>query len=151
MDRNICKVCAVCSEKAQQICGGCGDISYCSREHQKKDWNVHKSQCKPYKILTDPKLGRYGHYIFPSFFLIGFVVTTLLLLFDSYMAASRNIKAGEIIFRERALAVGPKQGCLPLCLSCYSHFHDPDDGGAPVYRCPGCNFPFCDELCAKAW
>jgi len=64
------------------------------------------------------------------------------------MAAAKNLKAGDIIFRERALAVGPKQGCLPVCLTCYAGF--PEAGSnEPVYRCPGCNFPFCGETCAK--
>ena len=51
--------CAVCSSPATQICGGCGDVYYCSREHQRKHWAVHKTQCKPYKIVQDEKFGRY--------------------------------------------------------------------------------------------
>ncbi|EFX61351.1 hypothetical protein DAPPUDRAFT_273988, partial [Daphnia pulex] len=51
------KVCAVCRSKASQICGGCGEISYCSKEHQKQHWATHKSQCKPYKIVFDQKYG----------------------------------------------------------------------------------------------
>eukprot|EP01094_Clydonella_sp_ATCC50884_P004983 TRINITY_DN13966_c0_g1_i1.p1 TRINITY_DN13966_c0_g1~~TRINITY_DN13966_c0_g1_i1.p1 ORF type:complete len:266 (+),score=62.95 TRINITY_DN13966_c0_g1_i1:82-879(+) len=27
-------------------CGGCGCVFYCSREHQKQDWKIHKSECK---------------------------------------------------------------------------------------------------------
>lgn len=56
---NGSKVCAVCRAKASQMCGGCGEIAYCAKEHQKQHWLIHKTQCKPYKIVFDEKFGRY--------------------------------------------------------------------------------------------
>lgn len=63
------------------------------------------------------------------------------------MVASKNIKAGEIIFREKAIFTGPKQGCLPCCLTCYSSLENVNE--ANLFRCPGCHFPFCQEKCVK--
>ena len=30
----------------QSKCGGCYYITYCGREHQKKDWSFHKKVCR---------------------------------------------------------------------------------------------------------
>jgi hypothetical protein len=42
--------CPICSKTNQDIklfkCGGCKSTHYCSKEHQKQDWNNHKSACK---------------------------------------------------------------------------------------------------------
>ncbi|XP_046657352.1 SET domain-containing protein SmydA-8-like [Daphnia pulicaria] len=115
--------CAVCHAEASQICGGCGEISYCSKEHQKEHWLVHKSLCKPYKIVHDEKFGRC-------------------------IFASKNLKPGEIIFGETAVITGPKQGCTPCCLKCYASLDRVQE--ASLFRCPNCNFPFCQEQCAKS-
>ena len=50
--------CAVCDKKASQICGGCCDVYYCAKEHQKSHWPAHKLHCTPYKIVSSEKLGR---------------------------------------------------------------------------------------------
>jgi len=114
--------CSVCRCKARQICGGCADIYYCSKEHQKQHWNTHKLHCKPYKIVVSDQLGRY-------------------------LVASRNLKAGDIILREKALVIGPKQGSLPVCLSCYKEIASLTKDH---FRCTGCNFPFCSQSCTQA-
>ncbi|RVE47689.1 hypothetical protein evm_007678 [Chilo suppressalis] len=36
-----------------------------------------------------------------------------------YLVASRDIRAGEVIIQEPALAVGPCSGCCLVCLGCY--------------------------------
>lgn len=36
------------------------------------------------------------------------------------MVAARDIRAGEVIFEETPVVVGPDQQGLPICLSCYS-------------------------------
>lgn len=69
---------------------------YCSREHQKKDWKAHQSSCFPALIASSPEFGRF-------------------------LQATRNIKEGELVLKERALFSGPngKNGALLLCLECY--------------------------------
>lgn len=59
--------------------------------------------------------------------------------------ASRNLKPGDILFREKAVVNGPKQGTLPVCLSCYTRIEKISD----PFRCTGCGFPFCSETCAQ--
>ena len=68
-----------------------------------------------------------------------------MVLKNSFMVASKNIRPGEIIFKDKALITGPKQGCLPCCLTCYETLINVDH----LFRCPGCHFPFCQEKCAK--
>ncbi len=63
------------------------------------------------------------------------------------MFASKNLKPGEIIFGEKAVITGPKQGCRPCCLKCYVSL----ENVASFYPCPKCNFPFCQEQCAKVY
>lgn len=41
------KICSVCnSPNANFVCGGCKNLSYCSRECQRKGWGIHKNQCE---------------------------------------------------------------------------------------------------------
>ena len=36
-----------CSQEVEKgLCGGCGTIRYCGKEHQKEDWRRHKNECK---------------------------------------------------------------------------------------------------------
>lgn len=42
--------CAICKKTANQKCGGCHLIYYCTKEHQKTDWKNHKKQCRPFKV-----------------------------------------------------------------------------------------------------
>lgn len=39
-------VCAVCESEALLRCGGCKIVFYCSKEHQKQHWRLHKKLCK---------------------------------------------------------------------------------------------------------
>jgi hypothetical protein len=69
------------------------------------------------------------------------VFTICSLLFEiRFMVATRNLKAGELIFREKALVCGPKEGSIPLCLTCYSPL-------GQYVRCTECNIPFCSARC----
>jgi hypothetical protein len=41
------KYCAVCGVTvALKLCGGCGLIAFCSREHQMENWPSHRQECK---------------------------------------------------------------------------------------------------------
>ena len=40
------KVCFLCLEPSKLKCSKCLTIQYCSKECQKKDWKIHKNNCK---------------------------------------------------------------------------------------------------------
>jgi len=65
----------------------------------------------PYKILSDPHVGRYIQENMP--------VHVVTILYHRHMVASRKIKSGEIIFKDRPLTFGPSEGTKPVCLGCY--------------------------------
>lgn len=45
--------CAVCGVPAHQKCGGCKNVSYCGKEHQKIHWKKgHKAECKCYEVFN---------------------------------------------------------------------------------------------------
>ncbi|CAH1266376.1 TDRD1 [Branchiostoma lanceolatum] len=44
------KPCAQCGAAAEQRCGRCLSVYYCSRDHQKEHWKAHRLDCKPYRI-----------------------------------------------------------------------------------------------------
>lgn len=88
--------CVVCNEKAPFRCIACKSVSYCSADHQKKDWRTHKVNCQPFKIEQSIELGRY-------------------------LVATRDIPAKSIIFTEPPLVIGPKW-CLNDDDKCLPHF-----------------------------
>ena len=45
-DAHKCLVCRGRGKPKLKACAGCKKVRYCSAECQKKDWKVHKSQCK---------------------------------------------------------------------------------------------------------
>lgn len=76
--------CYICLAPSSQKCSGCQAVHYCSREHQKQHWKQHKHQCTPVRVKEDETVGRY-------------------------LEASRDIKAGDIVMKEKALITGPAQ------------------------------------------
>jgi len=87
-------ICAQCGCAANQRCTGCHVTFYCSRDHQKLHWKVHKSQCCAYKVCSSPELGRF-------------------------LVATRDLKPGEMIISETPLVIGPQATTVPVCLACY--------------------------------
>ena len=55
----------------------------------------------PTYIVVVEKLNTYNHY-----------------LFHRILVASRNVEAGEILFREKPLFVGPSKTSTLICLNC---------------------------------
>ena len=46
-DLNETKLCELCGKLEDLLlCGGCKEVWYCSRDHQKCDWRKHKPDCK---------------------------------------------------------------------------------------------------------
>ena len=50
--------CIVCCAKANQVCSGCREVHYCTKDHQKLHWSTHKKTCPSFKIVTKSKYGR---------------------------------------------------------------------------------------------
>ncbi|CAL4065040.1 unnamed protein product [Meganyctiphanes norvegica] len=86
--------CATCSEFAETRCTGCKIVFYCSRDCQKKGWNMHKDSCRPFAISRSKELGKH-------------------------LIASRDLDVDTIIVTEAPLVLAPKQVSEPLCLGCY--------------------------------
>ncbi|XP_035444080.2 SET domain-containing protein SmydA-8 isoform X1 [Spodoptera frugiperda] len=59
-----------------------------------------------------------------------------------YLVASRDIRAGEVIVEEPAIAVGPCTGCGLICLGCYRELEE-----TSLAKCRGCKWPMCSGSC----
>ncbi|XP_063594494.1 SET domain-containing protein SmydA-8-like [Penaeus indicus] len=62
--------------------------------------------------------------------------------FGRYLVASRNIAAGEVVFREAPLVVAPKAGSGASCLSCLRSLQ-----GSEWVGCDQCGAPLCGQDC----
>lgn len=112
--------CEICQKQASQRCGNCQKVFYCSKEHQRSGWQMHKSECRPFSISEDPILGRH-------------------------LVATRTIKNGEIVLKEPPLIWGPPQSTMPVCLGCGQLIDEKNN-----IPCVQCGWPMCSEICQKA-
>ena len=83
-----------CDRRGVLTCGGCQEVKYCSKEHQRQDWKTHKAQCRPFKVVRSPGVGRH-------------------------LVATRDIRPGEVILEEPPVTGGPRQYTAPVCLGCH--------------------------------
>ncbi|XP_064105880.1 uncharacterized protein LOC135215269 [Macrobrachium nipponense] len=115
----ICELCG--APDAQVSCPECDEVFYCSTSHQEDHWDEHKEECRPTVIeMKDPERGRY-------------------------LVPGRDIKAGELLFKEEPIALGPRASSRPVCLGCHKSIED-------MYftRCPKCLWPLCSPSCASS-
>lgn len=112
--------CKICSKETKSKCSNCNQVFYCSPEHQKSDWKIHKQLCRPFKIEHSEKLGRH-------------LVTT------------RKIKAHEILLKESPLTRGPSQVTGPVCLGCLEAIDEKD-----YVPCSQCGWPLCSKECENS-
>ncbi|CAH1119383.1 unnamed protein product [Phaedon cochleariae] len=101
------KKCEVCQKQASHKCGGCHNVYYCCKEHQRSGWKSHKNQCRPYKVCTDDILGRH-------------------------LVATKDIKPGDLVLQEPPLIWGPAQVTIPVCLGCGMAV---DENSRPCSKC----------------
>lgn len=119
--------CEVCQKPANQTCGGCKLVFYCSKAHQKLGWREgHKFKCCAFKVQFTDTLGRH-------------------------MVATRDIKPGEMILKEKPAAIGPKMSSPANCLSCGKKLEPMKIKDVyDFYKCTTCNWPMCGPECEKA-
>jgi len=110
--------CVVCSAECSSLldCSTCQKPTYCSNTCRYKDSTNELHSCLPYTILHEDRCGRL-------------------------LMASRDIKAGEIIFADTPAAVGPDNNPKPVCLTCYKRLP------GLTYRCRYCSWPLCSPYC----
>jgi len=60
-----------------------------------------------------------------------------------YMVTTRKVRAGETLFEETPVVIGPNQEGSPICLSCYSRV-------GLEYLCSRCGYPVCDIDCEQS-
>lgn len=96
--------CPICKSLTVSRCAACNKVAYCSREHQKAHWKVHKGECQAWKVSEAPNLGRF-------------------------LLAVRDIRPGEVILQEKALLLTPPKVTPPVCPGCYVEFEDETEAG----------------------
>jgi hypothetical protein len=57
------------------------------------------------------------------------------------LVTTRAVMAGEVLYVEDPIVVGPAQECDPICLACLAAIDT-------SYLCGGCGYPMCDQDCA---
>lgn len=45
-------VCVICQKPTLNMCSNCGEVFYCSQEHQRLDWPTHRNSCLNSKKVT---------------------------------------------------------------------------------------------------
>lgn len=78
----------------------------------------------PFQVHDDPRLGRH-------------------------FRATRDIRQGELILREKPLVMGPKVNSVPVCLGCHTQIQVPI-GVRNFYKCSKCKWPLCGPGCESA-
>ncbi|XP_063704577.1 SET domain-containing protein SmydA-8-like [Culicoides brevitarsis] len=118
-------ICAVCGITAVQRCTGCLAVTYCGKEHQVQDWKRgHKNVCKAYEVVVNDDLGRY-------------------------CIATKNIKKGDVLLREKPSIIGPKTVTPAICLTCHK-FMMPAPGESNFTLCSLCRWPMCSYICESS-
>lgn len=136
--REIMTNCKVCNGEAKQKCSGCFSVFYCSKNCQISDWrNGHKADCRPFEVYEYKCEEKKWKYFFQ-------VKRNEKL--GRYMVAARDLKAGEVLFREFAVVHGPKMVSNPICLGCHGSLSGKLAKGS-FYRCSHCAWPLCSKDC----
>ncbi len=114
--------CAICLKSSSLYCSNCKKVVYCGKEHQKEHRKTHKPDCFPASITNHPVLGHH-------------------------LIATRDIGAGEKIFKEEFLISGPRSNLAhfhKICLGCCDQI---DESCNKV--CTLCKWPACNDKCAQ--
>ncbi|CAL8102918.1 unnamed protein product [Orchesella dallaii] len=142
----ICEI-KDCTKTAGKKCSQCKKAFYCSEDHQRLDWKIHKNNCFPYRMEA-----ARGDDI-------------------SYAVASRDIPAGQIIFSEKPLLIfpiaapendfinvmdlkcikkkisGEQSICTAVRPACFGCLKSVEFIGPPRFACSKCSLPLCHYNC----
>lgn len=69
------------------------------------------------------------------------------------MVATRDIRQGEMILKEKPAVLGPRMATAVQCLSCHKKLEPSklEDGKTfDFYKCSSCCWPMCDQKCERA-
>lgn len=133
--------CKVCNNEAKQKCSGCTQF-YCSKNCQAIDWrNGHKIDCKPYEVQNERTEGNIKWQIY-------FFQVKRNDKLGRFMIAKRDLKAGQVLFREFAVVHGPKMLSHPVCLGCHKTLVLQSSKHS-FYRCSQCAWPLCSKTCEQ--
>ena len=110
-----CFICGLSSSELE-ACPRCA-VRWCCPAHRDLHLDSETGACYPFTVRWTEEVGRC-------------------------VLAARDIRAGELIFREaEPFVIGPGHECPPLCLVC----HAPCDSGDVA--CEGCGYPVCEAEC----
>ncbi|CAB4062395.1 unnamed protein product [Lepeophtheirus salmonis] len=118
--------------KSPLVCPHCASssssVEACSNDHLKVHYSpksIKKGKetesCSSFKIGTKPHIG-------------------------NVMLASKDIRAGDVVFIERPAVWGPDSKSRPVCLNCLEN-KSSNQLEAERYFCSKCGFPVCNEEC----
>ncbi|XP_065342468.1 SET domain-containing protein SmydA-8-like [Cloeon dipterum] len=100
--------------------------------------SANESECERCKlggrVVPDPEVGGAPKYVVNQNEQLG-----------RFLAAAKDIKEGEIVFRAEPLVSGLQAGCAPLCLGCYGPLPEVDD--PDQLKCPTCGWFLCSDDC----
>ena len=74
--------CAVCKKEAALRCSNCKGQFYCTKDHQRDDWQRHKSTCRAWEIKENSELGKH-------------------------LISTRDLNPGDLIISELPIVFGP--------------------------------------------
>lgn len=111
--------CQVCEMESSLRCSNCGQAVYCGVDHQRADWASHRVNCVPFRVAQNELLGRH-------------------------LIATRDLKVGDLVLKEKPIICGPSQITSPVCLGCLQ-------GLVPgqFVVCPKCGWPLCSVNCSS--
>ena len=109
--------CFLCPSVSTTQCELCDSKIWHCEDHQKFHRPAGDGPCFPYLVSEVAEVGRI-------------------------MVAARGVAAGEELWREEELVVGPSTKVPPVCLGCGRRV-------TGAVRCPGCDWPLCSASCPE--
>lgn len=110
--------CKVCDAPTTSCCKSCFSTYYCSRDHQKAHWKIHKNDCYPVKVVNEDQA--------------------------RLLVAAKDLQQGQKILEELPILVTPNTRSENglTCLGCCKRLNP-----TTVVPCIQCGWPLCSIQC----